>query len=252
MLCTLVIHAGYTKWACNICNIDPLPCANDSWMGCPSFWTHPLPSSNNNERPCRGRSMHAELESTDTICRKPPMCTSATRSSHCIGRGLWTETCVSCELCLVISVSCTMYCRIYYQDGNYVPIFLHECDVGACLPLSHMLALKTHWPSLNTVFCGEFLVPRARWAGRDWTIHNIVWGWKELDDTWLKPSHNSDNIIWTNVHCKLDWQLQKHPEMLVLKIQRCCTQLNTNLEHAQNFTYVNHCSTWKHTIHTAK
>lgn len=66
-------------------------------------------------------------------------------------------------------------------------------------------------------FDGNFFVPKVRWPWTDWTIHNVVRAWEEMDDIWLKPNHNSDNIMWTDVQCNHDWQSQKHPKMLVFK-----------------------------------
>ena len=42
----------------------------------------------------------------------------------------------------------------------------------------------------------------------------------------------------------------KNIQMIVFRIQRCCTQLNT--EHVQNLTSLNWCTTWKYMTHMLK
>ena len=112
MACILkiVAHVGCTKGASNVCGTDWVPRANEHWMGCTSFWAHPLPSSNSNGRLWRRSSMHVDLTSVDMLGAKPPTWASIVCPSHCSGRGPQSTTCVTCGVLLLL-VSLTMACR---------------------------------------------------------------------------------------------------------------------------------------------
>ena len=187
---------------------NSLSYANEPWMGWPSFWTHPLPSPNNNGRSCRRGFMHAELMSANTMCGKPPMCTSTMCPSHYIGRGLQTKNCALCKKKSIILVSCIMYYR-KTKEEICADILAWARRGGVATPLAYV-GFEDTSAHLKRWICAEFLIPRARWAARYWMIHIIGRRWKVFDDTWLKPSQNSDNILWTDVQCDHDWQLPKN------------------------------------------
>lgn len=90
----------------------------------------------------------------------------------------------------------------------------------------------------------QFIVPRAQQKAMDWTDHKVVWGWENLDDRWFTANYNSDNGIWPDVPCNNNWQPGKQPDMMVWRCQRCCTQLNTSMEHVQKHAYLNCRTTW--------
>ena len=147
MACTpgIVAHASCSKGASDICGTDSLTHANEPWMGYTSLWAHPLPSPNNNGRPCRGSSKHLDLTSVDMLGGKPPMCASIVCPSHCSGRRPQSTTHATCVFVLVQLVSPTMACRTPRLELCVnIPA---RARSGNWLPIPHMSALKTHWPS---------------------------------------------------------------------------------------------------------
>ena len=57
---------------------------------------------------------------------------------------------------------------------------------------------------LKCCFCLEYLVPRAQRVAMDWTNHEVVQRWEELDDRFYTENYKSGNQIWMDVSCNND------------------------------------------------